>query len=76
MTEKVYILGVYRRGAVVQLGERMTGSHEVGGSTPPGSTKIPRRCILNSILGIYISVALEIGLPKTAYPITFRFRSE
>ena len=26
-------------GAIAQLGERMTGSHEVGGSIPPGSTK-------------------------------------
>jgi hypothetical protein len=25
-------------GAIAQLGERMTGSHEVGGSSPPGST--------------------------------------
>jgi PD-(D/E)XK nuclease superfamily protein len=25
-------------GAIAQLGERVTGSHEVGGSSPPGST--------------------------------------
>lgn len=25
-------------GAIAQLGERVTGSHEVGGSRPPGST--------------------------------------
>jgi hypothetical protein len=29
-------------GAVAQLGERMTGSHEVRGSIPLGSTKHPR----------------------------------
>ncbi len=28
----------YRLGAIAQLGERVTGSHEVGGSSPPGST--------------------------------------
>ena len=28
-----------RHGAVAQLGERMTGSHEVRGSIPLGSTK-------------------------------------
>lgn len=27
----------YRLGAIAQLGERVTGSHEVGGSSPPGS---------------------------------------
>ena len=26
------------RGAIAQLGERVAGSHEVGGSSPPGST--------------------------------------
>ena len=28
----------YRLGAIAQLGERVTGSHEVGGSSPPSST--------------------------------------
>ncbi len=28
----------YRLGAIAQLGERVAGSHEVGGSSPPGST--------------------------------------
>jgi PD-(D/E)XK endonuclease len=28
----------YRLGAIAQLGERVTGSHEVGGSNPPSST--------------------------------------
>src|SRR5829696_7268315 len=28
----------YPLGAIAQLGERMTGSHEVGGSNPPSST--------------------------------------
>jgi hypothetical protein len=27
-----------RIGAIAQLGERVNGIHEVGGSTPPGST--------------------------------------
>jgi hypothetical protein len=27
----------YRLGAIAQLGERVTGSHEVGGSNPPSS---------------------------------------
>jgi hypothetical protein len=26
------------KGAIAQLGERVAGSHEVGGSSPPGST--------------------------------------
>ena len=28
----------YELGAIAQLGERVTGSHEVGGSNPPSST--------------------------------------
>ena len=30
-----------RDGAIAQLGERLNGIQEVGGSTPPGSTKTP-----------------------------------
>ena len=29
-------------GAIAQLGERLNGIQEVGGSIPPGSTKHPR----------------------------------
>ena len=29
-----------QRGAIAQLGERLNGIQEVGGSIPPGSTKI------------------------------------
>ncbi len=29
----------YELGAIAQLGERVAGSHEVGGSSPPGSTR-------------------------------------
>ena len=31
------------RGAIAQLGERLHGMQEVGGSIPPSSTKIPRQ---------------------------------
>jgi hypothetical protein len=31
----------YELGAIAQLGERVTGSHEVGGSNPPSSTSRP-----------------------------------
>ena len=31
----------YELGAIAQLGERVTGSHEVGGSNPPSSTPRP-----------------------------------
>src|SRR3954449_5361738 len=31
----------YSLGAIAQLGERVTGSHEVGGSNPPSSTPRP-----------------------------------
>jgi hypothetical protein len=34
----IYEDSVYTNGAVAQLGERMTGSHEVRGSIPLGST--------------------------------------
>ena len=34
-----YALG-YELGAIAQLGERVAGSHEVGGSSPPGSTPL------------------------------------
>ena len=30
-------------GAIAQLGERLNGIQEVGGSTPPGSTTFPHR---------------------------------
>ena len=37
-------------GAIAQLGERFAGSEEVGGSSPPGSTKCLKcRTHLNSI---------------------------
>ena len=32
------ILAISTNGALAQLGERMAGSHEVGGSIPPCST--------------------------------------
>lgn len=31
-------VGVFTGGVIAQLGERMNGIHEVGGSIPPGST--------------------------------------
>jgi hypothetical protein len=30
------------QGAIAQLGERVNGIHEVGGSIPPGSTNISK----------------------------------
>jgi hypothetical protein len=30
------------RGAIAQLGERLHGMQEVGGSIPPGSTNFPK----------------------------------
>jgi hypothetical protein len=37
----IYDHSVSANGAVAQLGERMTGSHEVRGSIPLGSTNLP-----------------------------------
>ena len=34
-------LNIKTEGAIAQLGERLNGIQEVGGSIPPGSTKIP-----------------------------------
>ena len=31
-----------KRGAIAQLGERLNGIQEVGGSIPPGSTKLQK----------------------------------
>ena len=31
-----------KSGAIAQLGERLNGIQEVGGSRPPGSTRIPQ----------------------------------
>ncbi len=39
---RIYDSDIFLKGAVAQLGERMTGSHEVRGSIPLGSTKISR----------------------------------
>ena len=46
-------------GAVAQLGERMTGSHEVRGSIPLGSTKIPVKANKLSKMGL-MSLICEI----------------
>jgi hypothetical protein len=41
----VGILAVrYAEGAIAQLGERLNGIQEVGGSIPPGSTKLTVIC--------------------------------
>jgi hypothetical protein len=37
--ERVNYAVEYELGAIAQLGERVAGSHEVGGSSPPGSTE-------------------------------------
>ncbi len=34
------------RGAIAQLGERLHGMQEVGGSIPPSSTIIPKEKVL------------------------------
>ena len=39
-----------RRGAIAQLGERLNGIQEVGGSIPPGSTKSPHRILTGSAI--------------------------
>ncbi len=38
--ERVNYAVRYELGAIAQLGERVAGSHEVGGSSPPGSTPL------------------------------------
>jgi hypothetical protein len=37
--DRVNYASEYELGAIAQLGERVAGSHEVGGSSPPGSTE-------------------------------------
>ena len=51
----------YGHGAIAQLGERLHGMQEVGGSIPPGSTKIQRH-ILSAHL---FSPSLTRGSPMT-----------
>ena len=40
------------RGAIAQLGERLHGMQEVGGSIPPGSTNVVRVCCTMSWLAV------------------------
>ena len=46
----ILISGVWllisEQGAIAQLGERVNGIHEVGGSIPPGSTKFLKTLIV------------------------------
>ena len=51
-------------GAIAQLGERLNGIQEVGGSTPPGSTKFSP--LTQRVSGLYLSDAL----PRPAHGIT------
>ena len=41
----------YQRGAIAQLGERLHGMQEVGGSIPPGSTTICPMVVNGLIIG-------------------------
>ena len=41
---------VVEDGAIAQLGERLHGMQEVGGSIPPGSTKLPLIVIAGSAI--------------------------
>ena len=50
------IVRVPEDGAIAQLGERLHGMQEVGGSIPPGSTKL----IFN---GVTHTVESEVKLP-------------
>ncbi len=56
----IYVDSISRIGAVAQLGERMTGSHEVRGSIPLGST---------NDFNI-------LGLPHTFFVLCFISRSD
>jgi hypothetical protein len=59
----------YELGAIAQLGERVTGSHEVGGSNPPSSTPRPLRERLVSFRG---AVRWRLGR-RGRYAPTARF---
>ncbi len=39
--------GIKDQGAIAQLGERLNGIQEVGGSIPPGSTKFPLKVMVS-----------------------------
>ena len=59
-------------GAVVHLGERLTGSQKVGGSNPPGSTKIKGNDItLISLEFLPQFLALQILASVSGNLITF-----
>jgi hypothetical protein len=53
-------------GAIAQMGERLHGMQEVGGSIPPGSTKLSYN---NNVLYLYLisemSSPFEMVLPMT-----------
>ena len=46
------------QGAIAQLGERNTGSVEVGGSIPPGSTN--NNPVSNRVAGFFHEVSVPI----------------
>ena len=52
-----------RRGAIAQLGERLNGIQEVGGSIPPGSTKYPLLITVAHPLALCRALAAWMELP-------------
>ena len=46
MTDDRYLIA---EGAIAQLGERLNGIQEVGGSTPPGSTSLRKRSAAKAV---------------------------
>ena len=53
-----------RIGAIAQLGERVNGIHEVGGSTPPGST------INTKSYNFFSTLKFHLRPYPTVYPLT------
>ena len=54
-----------RHGGIAQLGERMTGSHEVSGSIPLISTKDP---LCRNAERIFFSFSADGNVASAAYP--------
>ena len=57
-----------RHGGIAQLGERMTGSHEVSGSIPLISTKKRKVCLWHTFLFYYIEpLSVQADRAERAY---------
>ena len=53
---RIVKFGLCYSGAIAQLGERLHGMQEVGGSIPPSSTSLPTAVLLDGIFMLPVPI--------------------